>query len=600
MADDRVEIEIVLDDGSIRKGFARFESEADKAAGRVGDKFSGLGAKITAALAALGAGLLFKKVIGEASDAEDSVQKLNTALRLAGSFSEGASQQFQSLATELQKTTVFSDEQVLSVATLARNYAKTNEETVKLTKAAIDFASATGIDAESAVRKLGGTLSGELGAGLTKVNPLIKNFTEEQLRAGAALDSFAGRFAGAAAANANTFSGQVTKASNAVSDLLEEIGGIVTKSPATLKILDSITKTITGFTQTLAQFAPAIIAQLDLTIQGAVAFAAAFSDLVFVPLEVAFNTIKAIFKNVVFFIQGGLSEIVSIASKVASFFAPNSELAQNMASLAESTSDVFKKMSTDSVESIKGIFSTERSAQIREFFVNLKADVEEGTAGAKAGLDNLGAGADALSLSVLTFGGIVSETFGKTANVELIKFANSFDKTFVTTGVRAVQAFGGAIASGMAAVGRTLVNGGNLFKAFGQAMLGALGQALIMEGATRIIQGIARLAASYGADPTGYTLIGVGSTMSVLGGALTAIGQVSAPSTPGAPGVGDLSPGQGPNLTGDAAGAVDARAQQRVTVNVQGDVLDSKETGLRIVDILNDAFNSQGAQVLTT
>jgi hypothetical protein len=34
-------------------------------------------------------------------------------------------------------------------------------------------------------------------------------------------------------------------------------------------------------------------------------------------------------------------------------------------------------------------------------------------------------------------------------------------------------------------------------------------------------------------------------------------------------------------------------------VNIQGDVLDSRETGLRIVEILQDAFDTDGARVVT-
>ena len=40
--------------------------------------------------------------------------------------------------------------------------------------------------------------------------------------------------------------------------------------------------------------------------------------------------------------------------------------------------------------------------------------------------------------------------------------------------------------------------------------------------------------------------------------------------------------------------------ESRINVNIQGDVFDTEETGLRIVDIINDSFSREGTQVVAT
>lgn len=608
MAEDRIEIAIELDDGSIRRGFLRVEEEARRSSGVVSQFFQRAGEFATGQAIYDGFKKAFSvvtdslsKAVTEAIASEDAVNKLNTSLRLAGTFSEGASQRFQDLASEMQRTTIYSDEQVLSIATLARNYTKTNEEAIKLTKATIDFASATGTDAESAVRKLGGTLSGELGAGLTKLNPELKNFTKSQLEAGAAIDSFSNKFLGAAQANSETFSGSVAKLGNSFSDLFEEIGKIVTQSPEVRKLITSLSALFTDIAKSISDARPQIQAFLGDLIVTLVGFSAAVSQYVLVPLEVTFNAINVSFNGLTLILQGGLVAIANAASKVVSYISPDSEIAKNLNLLTESTKSVFDDMSKSASTSVDNIFNLDQSDKITNFLNSLNTNLQKSSAQIKeTATGPIKDAVDELTLSTLSFGQVIEEVFGKKANLELIKFANSLDETLAKTGVRAVQAFGGAVASGMSAVGRALVNGGDLFKAFGGAVLGALGQALITEGSARIIQGIARLADSYGADPTGYTLIGVGSSMAALGGAMAALGSGGG----NAPTATNPSSASGPSFgtppTGTIENPADAVAveKQRIVVNIQGDVLDSRETGLRIVDLINEAFDSQGANVL--
>lgn len=178
-------------------------------------------------------------VTAAAATQEDAVNQLNTALRLAGDFSDGASQDLQTFASELQKTSVVGDETTLQMLALAKSFGATNEQSKDLVRAAANLSAATGISLESAVRNLGktfGGLTGELG----EVVPALKGLSKEALESGAAIEFINQRFGGAAQAQVQTFSGAVAQLSNTFGDLQEELGRVITRNPAVIKALSGI------------------------------------------------------------------------------------------------------------------------------------------------------------------------------------------------------------------------------------------------------------------------------------------------------------------------------------------------------------------------
>ena len=263
MADDRIEVEIVLDDGSIQKGFANIRSEGQKTGrslsralslGRAdiakplrGITDSVIGTRV--AFASLGTvlagGAFFASAASAASQQQEAVNALNVSLKTAGSFSNEASESFQKLASELQAQSRFGDEVILQQAALARNYARSNEEAERLVAVSIDLAEATGISLDSAVRNLGKTFSGlqgELGESI----PALRNLTAEQLKAGGALDLIADRFSGSALGATRTFSGALTQLRNTVGDLFESFGATITNSPQIIAFFNALSQTIQG------------------------------------------------------------------------------------------------------------------------------------------------------------------------------------------------------------------------------------------------------------------------------------------------------------------------------------------------------------------
>lgn len=169
-------------------------------------------------------------------ESEDAINALNISLASSGTYSAEASKAFQEFATEMQNTVGISDEVILQQAAIARNFTKTNEEAIKLTQAAVQLSAATGKDLNSSIEALGKSVQG-VGAGLSKSLPAIKGFTEEQLKAGAAVDFVLQRFGGVAEAKLQSFSGAVNSAKIAFSDIGEEIGTVIIKNPILIKVI---------------------------------------------------------------------------------------------------------------------------------------------------------------------------------------------------------------------------------------------------------------------------------------------------------------------------------------------------------------------------
>lgn len=178
-----------------------------------------------------------------ASVQEDAINQLNTSLRLAGTFSLAASESIQQFAAEIERTTRFGDELVIQQVALARNFARTNEEAIELTRTAIDLSEATGISLDSAVRNLGKTFSGLVGE-LGELVPQVRGLTTEQLQAGEAVRVLSERFGGAAQERVRTFSGATQQLSNTFGSLQEALGKTITQNPNVIRSVRALSETL--------------------------------------------------------------------------------------------------------------------------------------------------------------------------------------------------------------------------------------------------------------------------------------------------------------------------------------------------------------------
>jgi hypothetical protein len=172
----------------------------------------------------------FNSVTQAAIKQENAINALNTQLKLSGDFSEQTSKDMQDFASSLQAVSTQGDETTLELLALSKTFDTTDVGAKKLTLAATELAAATGKAPQEALKQLAKSysgLAGELGESL----PATREFTQEQLKAGAAVDLVLERFGGSATGKLATFDGSLTQLTNSFGDLLEEIGFSVTKSP---------------------------------------------------------------------------------------------------------------------------------------------------------------------------------------------------------------------------------------------------------------------------------------------------------------------------------------------------------------------------------
>lgn len=177
---------------------------------------------------------------------EDSIQKLNTSLALAGQFSRETSEDFQRFASQLQATTKFGDEVILQNAALIESLGQLSAEGLKkATIASLDMAAALGIDLKAATTLVGKAATGEISS-FTRYGLIITKGKDAAETFANTLDALNTKFGGAAQAQVKTFSGAVAQLSNTFGDFTEEIGFTITQNQAVLNVIKEVNSIISN------------------------------------------------------------------------------------------------------------------------------------------------------------------------------------------------------------------------------------------------------------------------------------------------------------------------------------------------------------------
>ena len=167
-----------------------------------------------------------------AAHAEASLNSLKFALASSGIASEQTIKNFEDLASQIQKTTKYEDDAVIANIALIQSLARLDEQGLKrATFAATNFATALGIDLESASRILGKASEGNTIA-LSKLGIEFKKGGTDGETFANVLTTIEKRFGGAAINESKTFAGAIAQIGNVYSDLKEKIGGLITQNPA--------------------------------------------------------------------------------------------------------------------------------------------------------------------------------------------------------------------------------------------------------------------------------------------------------------------------------------------------------------------------------
>lgn len=551
MADDRIVIEIELDDGSVKKGFLNVEKSAEQSgksvAGSLDKPRSGLSSLAKGAGIAAAAFVAFKAVtktigiftqgIREAAAEVRAVQELNTALALSGQFSKQTAVEFQAYASSLQEVTTFGNDAVLSTAALIQNLGKLKpDELQRSTKAALDLATALKIDVQSAATLVGKAATGEISS-FSRYGIIVKKTGDAAKDFGNILNKLEKDFGGASEAAAKTSEGGLKQARNNFGDMLEELGKLVTQSPAIASTLNMLSK---GF------------ARIGLMIKESFANKDIFKDMI-----INFSIIA----------QAGIESArrIGISFELAALRAQQAWLAFKVLTTA-GLSETFNQQLQDVLDKIEEVkMSATEDSGLTKWFGEL--------------IDK------------------VSETNGQLTDMNDQGIANV--NRGLEDGVAKVGKYRDAIVNGLgqAASGaiqnlvKQLAKGKLSLQDFGNFILSAMGDIAIQVGTMMVTTGIGMLALK-ALDPSGSIaagagLIAIGTIMKAIGGSESGV---------------DVAKGAGgvptsPAFQDDAILPEDIEEQKPVTqvaINIQGDVLDSRDSGMRIVDLIKEYTDRNG------
>jgi len=585
MADERVEIEIVLDDGKVQKGFLKVQKQAKKTgkvidkntSKRFGKSFDVLTKRVAILGVAIAAAFGGRRILQAAQQQEDAVNSLNTALKTAGTFSAQASKDIQDFASSLQQTSIVGDETILQMIGLAQAFVTTADEAKELTKVALDFSVGAGIQFTEAVRRLGRGVQGASGD-IANFAPEIRKLTKEQLAAGEATRILGERFSGAAESQIKTFSGVVSQLANNFGDLLENLGNLVTKSPAIISVLTVISDKIADIaasTTGLDKFNESVKA----FVLTAVKIGQVIAAFVVVPIELVLNAIDALANSIEVTIKSFGVGISAAFGGLISFFAPDSEFATSINQFTEKFNADVEGLADKTVESFKKI----GDISFAESFASLLGDLEFAVNKSDDLTNKIGDSFKGLAKDVKK---------------------NVFDITGLIKNNLA-----NGIAGGLANIGASLVQGGNAFGNFAKFALGFLGGFAIQLGTFIISSAIAIKSLKFTLDSFGGFggAIAAGAALIVIGGALKAFSGGPAAGGAGAGEVAPIVPAPGAS-PGDIVGEpvttspetlVDAAPRNEVNITIQG-AIDPRSTAEQIAQLLNDFGDTNGSIIFNT
>lgn len=571
---DEIRIDLVLDEGKAKKS-------ADKLATSMKATFAGVAAVAAAAWGG-------KKFVDAAMVQEEAVEKLNASLRNMGKFTKETSKELQDFASQLQNASTIGDEVVLDQLAFAQAMGASVDQSKDILKAAADMSSALGIDLNSSVRNISKTLGGYAGE-LGEVIPELKNLTAEQLKAGLGVELLAGKYKGFALAATKTFGGGLEQLSNSVGDMFEKIGDIIVKSPLAKKIINVMNSIVTGLNKSFSdKLLPAMINGVNQTILTIADLADAFSFLV-VPIEHIWKISKLLFNGFKTGIQGiivGITKLVEFIGEGLSKipFVESIIPLDTLRDVSSSASDVLDGFLQDTTESITDFTSgtTPISDRIRGTVTEVKDFLNTASVEMDLTVESLGSSIDK--------GVDKIDTFGQKMGEAMKQVSASIKGALVKTASMGIQT-----------LTKSLVLGEKGFSNFGKAVASMMGDLAIQMGELFIGTAMGMMALS-GMGPAaalaaGLGLVALGTIMKSFAGGDG--GGVSVPSTGGST-IADSSS----TLVGDeeALGLNESGSrekQQSVQLVVHGDVLDSEETGTRLVNLLNENFENSGGKLIT-
>jgi hypothetical protein len=236
MSNRQLEFILTMKDEATRV-WNNVESRISAGAKRLGESFLSLQGIFAAVAGFQG----LKKVMGAANEATTSVDRLSSALKAAGVYSQELVDQMTAYSTARMNATTFDDEAVTTLqALLVTMTGMTGTAVEPLVDAALDLATALGIDAVEAGKMIAQSANGRNV--LAKYGIELDKNASQQENLGRIVEQLTKKMNNFAENAAKTTTGRIKQMANQVAETEEAVGKMVNKivaelSPAILVVI---------------------------------------------------------------------------------------------------------------------------------------------------------------------------------------------------------------------------------------------------------------------------------------------------------------------------------------------------------------------------
>ena len=230
--------------GIRKEGFDSGINQAEKKTKRFGSSMKKLGGVIAGAFA-VGAIIRFSKISMEKFNIQKQAE---TQLLVALKGRKNAQQELIKQAQELQKITLFGDEETIRAEALIAAFVREKEQIKQIIPLVQDFATAKSMNLAAAADLVSKTLGSSTNA-LTRYGITVKGAVGSTERLESTMKGLSDAFGGQAKAAALAGTGALKQFSNIIGDIEEKLGSILAK-PANLALLRILNKLLGNLADT--------------------------------------------------------------------------------------------------------------------------------------------------------------------------------------------------------------------------------------------------------------------------------------------------------------------------------------------------------------
>jgi hypothetical protein len=585
MADQNIVIGIELDDGSIKKAQVNVD-QVSRGLGRIFSEnfgrgidrsFTGLIVQFTAIKRAAESSFravsgVYKTAIAEAVGAEKAVALFNATLANSGKFSAEASKDFQDFAQSLQEVGVVGAGDIVSASTALVSIGRLSGESLKqATRASLDFAAGLQIDVSTAFDLVSKAAAGNTGA-LSRYGIVVDKNLPSSQRFADVLRQINDRFGGLNQASANTFGGSLIQLQENLKGVFQAVGEFFTRSASFVALIKTTSSILAQFGRSLT----AVGSEGDFLrgpIDQLLILASTLNSVALGPL-VRFGQIgKLVFNGIVTGVQAAIVAISSLGSGAAQILGAvgviSRDTANSITLFANSAKEQLGAFTEQNFLDAEALTQPlEITAQVDKFIGEYQRAVTESQPITQE-LNNSLAQASQGAVDQLSGVEDRAKQFGQIVN----------------------QGLTNGVSQGIQKIVGNLRTGKNAFDGFVAGVLGIIGDMAIQIGTTLVGIGI-------GIDAIKASLLALTGGPAIAAGiALIAVGALLKSLSSGEGGGAPVqtigtAPGGGPEFPSTGQPELDRNRGAEVAINIQGNVLDRRETGLEIATVLQEFFDT--------